>query len=275
MVDQEKADRFGRELGFGGYGGEFTVGAERLVMTCDGVGTKLHIAEHFGIYDTIGIDLVAMCANDLICCGATPLTFMDYYAVEELDIVKSHKILSGIRNGCDMSGSKLVGGETAQLSPMFANPSWFDLAGFMVGHIRGSFDSSAIEIGDYIVGIPSSGLHSNGFTDIRNGYSELGEWMLKPTRIYVSEILSNMSKIKRCAHITGGGITGNLPRILSGYNYELEVELSEYWLGISDVLGYESDEMMGKFNCGYGMIMVVSDPSLLDIAGLEVIGGII
>jgi phosphoribosylformylglycinamidine cyclo-ligase len=263
MVDQAKADQFGKELGFGGYGGEFTVGDHKMVMTCDGVGTKLHIAEQLQCYDTIGIDLVAMCANDLVCCGATPLTFMDYYATGELDLDKSHSILDGIRVGCKIAGCELTGGETAQLQPMFVEDQWFDLAGFMVGEVLGEWDPAPIKTGDYLVGLPSSGFHSNGFTDVRKHYDDVAEWMLTPTTIYAKEVLSNMSIIKSCAHITGGGIHGNIPRALNGHDYLLTFNLSEFWVHVSSVMNKTTDEMLNKFNCGCGMVLVMSDPSKL------------
>jgi len=272
MVDQAKADAFGKELGFGGYGGEFMVGDHKMVMTTDGVGTKLLIAEEFKKYDTVGIDLVAMCANDLICCGATPLTFMDYYATGDLDLDKSRLILEGIKFGCRQAGCELTGGETAQLKPMFLHDNWFDLAGFMVGEIRGEFDPEPIKSGDLLVGLPSSGFHSNGFTDIRAGYYRMKEWMLTPTRIYVDEVLSNQTLIKSCAHITGGGLTGNIPRALGNNKYQLSYEFTPFWKRASEVLELSHSQMKGKFNCGYGMVLVVSDFKMLDIPEAEVIG---
>ena len=263
MVDQAKADAFGKELGFTGYGGEFMVGDHKMVMTTDGVGTKLHIAEHFGIYDTVGIDLVAMCANDLICCGATPLTFMDYYATGDLDLDKSRSILKGIKDGCELAGCKLTGGETAQLKPMFLKDDWFDLAGFMVGEVRGSFDPEPIQSGDYLVGLHSSGLHSNGFTTIRKAYRDVYEWMLEPTVIYAQDVLEIMHHIKSCAHITGGGLTGNIPRALGRKSYSLDFKFLPFWDNVSEIVRMDRGEMLANFNCGYGMVLVVSEPDKL------------
>ncbi len=275
MVDQAMADAFGKELGFGGYGGEFMVGKHKMVMTTDGVGTKLLIAEHFKKYDTVGIDLVMMCANDLICCGATPLTFMDYYATGELNLEKSRAILRGIKDGCDMAHCELTGGETAQLKPMFVKDEWFDLAGFMVGEIKTEFDQRRIRGGDYLVGIPSSGFHSNGFTDIRLRYSRMYKWMLTPTRCYVDEVLANQSLIKACAHITGGGIMGNIPRMLGKHCFDLSFEFDQFWDQASEVLQLQPEMMLNVFNCGYGMVMVVSNPEMLNIVDAEVIGRVI
>jgi phosphoribosylaminoimidazole synthetase len=276
MVDQAKADAFGKELGFGGYGGCFSVGAHDMVMTTDGVGTKLLIAEELGIFDTVGIDLVAMCANDLLCCGATPQYFMDYYATGDLQLDKSRAILSGVLKGCELAGCKLTGGETAQLNPMFLHNHWFDLAGFMVGEVLDYFDPEPVLTGDYLVGIPSSGFHSNGFTDIRIFYGEYEEWMLEPTRIYVDEVINNMSVIKACAHITGGGIFGNVDRVVdSDYitgDYVINFEFDKFWSDASTVMGYTRLEMLNKFNCGYGMVLVVSDPTKLDLPDGVVIG---
>ena len=240
------------------------VGDHKMVMTIDGVGTKLHIAEHFGIYDTVGIDLVAMCANDLICCGATPLTFMDYYATGELDLDKSRSILGGILEGCKLADCVLTGGETAQLKPMFLQNNWFDLAGFMVGEVRGSFDPEPIQSGDYLVGLRSSGLHSNGFTTIRKAYREVYEWMLEPTVIYVPDVLNIMHHIKSCAHITGGGLTGNIPRALGdNKQYSLDFKFLPFWDNVSEIVRMNKVEMLSNFNCGYGMVLVVSDPNEL------------
>lgn len=264
MVDQAKADAFGKELGFGGYGGEFMVGDHKMVMTTDGVGTKLHVAEVLGKFDTVGIDLVAMCANDLVCCGATPLTFMDYYATGSLDLDKSREILKGIKEGCETARCVLTGGETAQLKPMFVKDEWFDLAGFMVGEVRGAFEDDPIRKGDYLIGLHSSGFHSNGFTDIRSRYRSVYEWMLEPTVIYVSDVLANMHYIKSCAHITGGGLSGNIPRALNGNNYTLDFKFTEFWDHATEVMGYSAPEMLSKFNCGYGMVLVVSDPAKMD-----------
>ena len=268
MVDQALADQFGEELGFGGYGGVFNVGDHELVMTCDGVGTKLHIANYLNKLDTIGIDLVAMCANDLICMGATPIGFMDYYACDKLELERSHEIIKGVLEGCRQAGCELMGGETAQLSNLFRTDDQFDLAGFMVGEKRGVFDESPIQAGDVLVGLHSSGMHSNGFTTIRDFYMpiEWREWMLAPTEIYVNSILHNMHDIKSCAHITGGGLAGNIPRAIpasSNLTFKLDIEIDPFWEVLGKSCNIGRGEMMTIFNCGYGMVLVM-EPSKLE-----------
>ena len=210
MVDQLKADEFAKYLGFSEFAARLPRGNKDIYITCDGVGTKLYVANWYKKWDTIGIDLVAMCANDLLACGATPSAFMDYYAVDTLNLDKSKEIIKGIKKGCELAGCELVGGETAQLEGVFGSPQGFDLCGFAIGevHHRTRIHSKlqTPKAGDYLVGIPSSGLHSNGFTQIKNTLGR-AEWMLEPTRIYTKEILNNISRIKRCAHITGGGLS--------------------------------------------------------------------
>jgi len=275
MVNQVLADEFANYLGFSGYGGEVRMSGRTLVMTTDGVGTKLLVAEHFGKFDTIGIDLVAMCANDLLCCGAEPFAFMDYYATGDLNLDKSKEILSGINKGCEIAGCALMGGETAQINPMFKRKHWFDLAGFMLGIQKKAPTPHYINTGDYLVGIPSSGVHSNGFTNLRLGTIEWDlDWMI-PTRIYTKEILSNLNYIKSCAHITGGGVHGNLPRVLAGHKYDIDLTLSPWWKEIKNYLGMTLDEMESTFNCGWGMIIVTSHPNKLKIEDAKVIGRIL
>jgi phosphoribosylformylglycinamidine cyclo-ligase len=275
MVNQALANEFAEHLGFSGYGGEVRVAGRTLVMTTDGVGTKLLVAEHFGKYDTIGIDLVAMCANDLLCCGAKPLAFMDYYATGDLDLNKSKEILVGINKGCEIAGCTLTGGETAQLNPMFKKKHWFDLAGFMIGVQKKPPTPHYINTGDYLVGIPSSGVHSNGFTDLRMGTSSWDmDWMI-PTRIYTKEILNNINYIKACAHITGGGVHGNLPRVLGGKKYDVDLTLGPWWKELRGILGMTLDEFEAIFNCGWGMIVVTANPNKLNIEDAKVIGRIL
>lgn len=276
MVDQAKANELAEYLGLSGYGAVINVGSVRdIVLTTDGVGTKLLVAEHFNKFDTVGIDLVAMCANDILCTGAKPHSFLDYYATGSLDLDKSKEILKGILKGCEIAGCKLVGGETAQLNPMFFKPSWFDLAGFMMGVMQQRLPSAYLTPGDYIVGIPSSGVHSNGFTSIRNNIDVWTEDLLTPTRIYTEEILNNLTYIKACAHITGGGIHGNLPRVLNGFKYNINLTLNPYWKDLQQKLGMHPEEMENTFNCGWGMLLVVSKPEFLDIKDARVIGKLI
>ena len=273
-VDQEIADDFAKSLGFYDYGARVAVKNRNIVLTCDGVGTKLHLAEHFKKFDTIGIDLVAMCVNDLLCCGASPTAFMDYYATGTLNFDNSMEIIKGIKQGCEIAGCELVGGETALLNPMFDTKERFDLAGFAVGEVVKPMKETP-GLGDYVIGIPSSGLHSNGFTQIREGFGEFEEWMLTPTRIYTKEIIDNIDYIKRCAHVTGGGVVRNLKRVLGGRNYHLfDRKLEGIWETISKTLKMEKKEMLNIFNCGWGML-IISDIVELNIEGAEYIGNVV
>ena len=276
MVDQAKANELAEYLGLSGYGAVINVGSYRdIVLSTDGVGTKLLIAEYFNKFDTVGIDLVAMCANDILCVGARPHSFLDYYATGSLNMAKSKDILGGIIKGCELAGCKLVGGETAQLDPMFFKKSWFDLAGFIMGVVVQRLPSPFIAVGDYVVGIPSSGVHSNGFTTIRMNVKEWTEDLLTPTRIYTNEIMNNLTHIKACAHITGGGIHGNLPRVLNGFNYSIDLTLDPYWKNLKKLVGMSTEQMENTFNCGWGMLLVVSDPAMLDIPDAKVLGRIV
>ena len=273
MVDQAKANELAEYLGISGYGAVVNVdSASEIVLSTDGVGTKLLIAEHFNKFDTVGIDLVAMCANDILCLGARPHSFLDYYATGNLDLDKSKEILAGVLKGCELAGCKLVGGETAQLNPMFFKNSWFDLAGFIMGVVEQKLPSSPVMKGDYIVGIPSSGVHSNGFTTIRKKLDTWTEDLLTPTRIYTDEILNNLKYIKACAHITGGGIHGNLPRVLNGLDYAINLTLDSYWEDLKHKLDLTSEDMENTFNCGWGMLLICNRPEFLDIKGARVLG---
>jgi len=276
MVDQLKADEFAKYLGFSEFAARLPRGNKDIYITCDGVGTKLYVANWYKKWDTIGIDLVAMCANDLLACGATPSAFMDYYAVDTLNLDKSKEIIKGIKKGCELAGCELVGGETAQLEGVFGSPQGFDLCGFAIGevHQRTRIHSKlqTPKAGDYLVGIPSSGLHSNGFTQIKNTLGR-AEWMLEPTRIYTKEIISNLARIKRCAHITGGGIVRNLKRILNGRTYHL---FNRPFEGIWEIVSskFDRDEMLNTFNCGWGMILI-TDTLDLNLEDAEHIGNVI
>lgn len=272
MVDQAKANALSEHLGLSGYGAITQVGNRSIVLSTDGVGTKLLVAEALGKFDTVGIDLVAMCVNDILCVGARPISFLDYYATGNLDLDKSKEILSGVLKGCELAGCKLVGGETAQLNPMFLNPDWFDLAGFVMGVVERELPSNFVFDNEYIIGIPSSGLHSNGFTTIREAYDTYPDEFLTPTRIYVDEILNNITHISACAHITGGGIHGNLPRVLRGRDYDVTIELDPFWQGIQSKTGLSQLEMENTFNCGWGMLVVCTDPSKLNIPDMKVLG---
>ncbi|MDH3909328.1 MAG: phosphoribosylformylglycinamidine cyclo-ligase [Gammaproteobacteria bacterium] len=265
--------------GIGGFGGLFALPPGRyrepvLVSGTDGVGTKLKLAQQLGIHDTIGIDLVAMCVNDVLVQGAEPLFFLDYFACGKLDVEVAADVVKGIATGCSQAGAALIGGETAEMPDMYADGD-YDLAGFCVGAVEREaiIDGSAIGAGDALIGIASSGPHSNGYSLIRKVLELAGdstidgvrasERLLAPTRIYVKPVLGLMSDvtIKGLAHITGGGITENLPRILDdSLHAEIDTRSWEQcavfdWL--AEAGNITADEMRRTFNCGVGMIVVV------------------
>ncbi len=266
--------------GLGGFGGLFALPPDRfsepvLVSGTDGVGTKIKLAQHLNRHDTIGIDLVAMCVNDVLVQGAEPLFFLDYFACGKLDNDVAADVIAGIAEGCLQAGAALIGGETAEMPDMYAVGE-YDLAGFTVGAVERSelIDGSTIEAGDAIVGIASSGAHSNGYSLIRRVLDRapdveidgmpVAERLLAPTRIYVKPILALLQTvdIRGLAHITGGGITENIPRLLPGA-LDAEIDLSSWQQGpVFDWLGehgnIEPDEMRRTFNCGVGMVVVVA-----------------
>ncbi len=265
----------------GGFGGLFELPVDRyrqpvMVSGADGVGTKLRLAIELGIHDTIGIDLVAMCVNDIIVCGAEPLWFLDYYATGKLDVSQARDVISGIAEGCVQSGAALLGGETAEMPGIYAGDD-YDLAGFAVGVVEKSeiIDGSAVAAGDLIVGVASSGPHSNGYSLIRKlieghdlnspmGESTLGKTLLAPTRIYARSLAQVMAShsVHAVAHITGGGLTENIPRVLPDDTVAL-IDRGSWtlppvfsWL---QTAGSISDaEMLKTFNCGIGMAIVVA-----------------
>jgi len=266
--------------GLGGFGGLFAIPPDRyqepvLVSGTDGVGTKLKLAQRAQCHDTIGIDLVAMCVNDVLVQGAEPLFFLDYFACGRLDTEIAAAVVSGIADGCQQAGAALIGGETAEMPDMYADGE-YDLAGFCVGAVEKSrlIDGSTIGTGDAIIGLASSGPHSNGYSLVRkilevaenhdvNG-SQAESLLIKPTRIYVRPVLQLMSTVavKGLAHITGGGITENIPRILSA-DMHAEIDVNSWrqqpifdWLQASGRI--DTDEMRRTFNCGVGLIAVVS-----------------
>ncbi|MDH5308853.1 MAG: phosphoribosylformylglycinamidine cyclo-ligase [Gammaproteobacteria bacterium] len=266
--------------GLGGFGGLFEVPIDRfrepvLVSGTDGVGTKLLLAQRLGKHDTIGIDLVAMCANDVLAQGAEPLYFLDYFACGKLDVDVAATVIGGIAAGCRQAGAALIGGETAEMPDMYPAGE-YDLAGFCVGIAEKSrlVDGSGIAAGDRLIGIASSGPHSNGYSLIRK-IIEVSEnpnidgvpaeqILLAPTRIYVSSILELMKvvTVKGIAHITGGGITENLPRILHG-ELHAEIRINSWrqgaafdWLAVTGRV--TAAEMRRTFNCGVGMILAVA-----------------
>jgi phosphoribosylformylglycinamidine cyclo-ligase len=267
--------------GIGGFGGLFAIPPGRyrepvLVSGTDGVGTKLMLAQNLGVHDTIGIDLVAMCVNDVLVQGAEPLFFLDYFACGKLDNDVASDVIAGIAEGCLQAGAALIGGETAEMPDMYA-PGEYDLAGFTVGAVERSqmIDGSAISNGDVVIGMASSGPHSNGYSLIRkvldradNAQIEgvsAAERLLAPTRIYVKPVLALMAEvsIKGLAHITGGGITENIPRVLPE-DLDAEIDTSSWQQGaVFDFLqeqgNIDTAEMRRTFNCGVGMVVVVND----------------
>jgi phosphoribosylformylglycinamidine cyclo-ligase len=265
--------------GIGGFGGLFALPPGKyhepvLVSGTDGVGTKLMLAQHLGVHNTIGIDLVAMCVNDVLVQGAEPLFFLDYFACGQLDNDVASDVIAGIAEGCLQAGAALIGGETAEMPDMYA-PGEYDLAGFTVGAVERSnmIDGSTIEAGDAIVALASSGPHSNGYSLIRKVLERAGdstidnipatERLLAPTRIYVKPILALMQEVavKGLAHITGGGITENIPRVLPA-NLDAQIDTATWSQGpVFDFLqehgNIEVAEMRRTFNCGVGMVVVV------------------
>ena len=268
----------------GSFGGAFDLkkaGFEDpiLISATDGVGTKLKVAIETGITNTVGIDLVAMCVNDLICEGAKPLFFLDYYATSKLKVSKSIKIIDGIIEGCKEAGCALLGGETAEMPDLY-NENDFDLAGFAVGALeRGNALPNKIDETDLLVGLPSSGFHSNGYSLIRkviknenlnfespnpiNKNTTIKNELLIPTKIYHRMLAPLISKkiISGLSHITGGGITENLPRILPKKLYfEIDLtkwELPKFMSWIIKKTDMTEQEALQTFNCGIGMICVV------------------
>jgi phosphoribosylformylglycinamidine cyclo-ligase len=265
--------------GLGGFGGMFAIPPDRyrepvLVSGTDGVGTKLMLAQHLNCHDTIGIDLVAMCVNDVLVQGAEPLFFLDYFACGKLDTDVATAVISGIAEGCLQAGAALIGGETAEMPDMYSDGD-YDLAGFTVGAVEREnlIDGSTITSGDAIIGIASSGPHSNGYSLIRKVLerspdakiegSPASDSLMIPTRIYVKPVLSLLESItvRGLAHITGGGITENIPRVLQG-NIDAEIDTSSWsrgavfdWLATTGNI--ETSEMRRTFNCGVGMVVIV------------------
>ena len=270
--------------GLGGFGAMFDLKAAGfddpiLVSATDGVGTKLRIAIDTGHVGTMGIDLVAMCVNDLICQGATPLFFLDYFATGKLDVESAARVIEGIAEGCRQADCALIGGETAEMPGLYGGDD-FDLAGFAVGAMeRGAGLPRDVAGGDVLIGLPSSGLHSNGYALVRKiveqsglgwndpcpfGIGVLSAHLLEPTRIYVRPAVAALAtgRLKALAHITGGGLTENLPRALPA-GLGAEIDLGNWqrppvfdWL-ITQA-GLDQAEALKTFNCGIGMIAIAA-----------------
>lgn len=268
--------------GLGGFGAlcEIPEGYKQpvLVSGTDGVGTKLRLAMELGIHDTIGIDLVAMCVNDLVVAGAEPLFFLDYYATGELNVDTAADVVTGIGAGCELAGCALVGGETAEMPGMYEGED-YDLAGFCVGVVEKAniIDGSKVEQGDVLLGIASSGPHSNGYSLIRKILERsgqpldaqmcdttLGKALLTPTTIYVKALLELFSKVdvKALSHITGGGLLENIPRVLpADCSAEIDTrswDWPETFTWLQSEGNVETTEMYRTFNCGVGMVVCVS-----------------
>jgi phosphoribosylformylglycinamidine cyclo-ligase len=262
--------------GLGGFGSLFELPPRFrnpvLVAGTDGVGTKLKLAQALNRHDTIGIDLVAMCVNDIVVQGAEPLFFLDYFACGALDVEVAAAVVEGIGKGCELAGCALVGGETAEMPGMYAAGE-YDLAGFCVGAVEKDeiLDGSRVRPGDALIGLASSGPHSNGYSLIRkiveraeaDLHTSLGEQLLAPTRIYVKPLLALLKEfpVHAFAHITGGGITENLPRVLpEGVSARIDPRnwtRPPVFRWLQEQGGVEAEEMLRTFNCGVGMIVCV------------------
>ncbi len=280
----KRTNRPGTVAGLGGFGALFDLkGAGYadpvLVAATDGVGTKLRIAIDTGNVDTIGIDLVAMCVNDLVCQGAEPLFFLDYFATGKLEVDQAQRIIEGIAEGCVQSGCALIGGETAEMPGMYHKGD-FDLAGFAVGAMeRGTDLPKGVAEGDVLLGLGSNGVHSNGYSFVRKvvelsglgwdaaspfGGGTLGAALLAPTRLYVKQALAAIRAggVHGLAHITGGGLTENPPRVIPD-GLACEIDLSAWTLPpvfrwLATVAGMSEPELLKTFNCGIGMMLVVA-----------------
>ncbi|HAT51838.1 MAG TPA: phosphoribosylformylglycinamidine cyclo-ligase, partial [Betaproteobacteria bacterium] len=275
-----KTKRDGLVGGIGGFGALFEIPKHFkqpiLVTGTDGVGTKLRLALEIERHNTIGIDLVAMSVNDILVQGAEPLFFLDYFSCGKLDVERATEVVSGIAKGCELSGCALIGGETAEMPGMYAGEE-YDLAGFAVGAVEKTkiITGEHISTGDALLGLGSSGAHSNGYSLIRKILTKsnakldqkladrtLGDLLIEPTRIYVGSILNALKteQIKGLAHITGGGIIENIPRILPEH-LAAEVDLKSWprselfqWLQANG--NVDDEEMLRVFNCGIGMVVV-------------------
>lgn len=267
----------------GGFGGLFALDTQAyqqpiLVSATDGVGTKLRLALETNQHQAIGIDLVAMCVNDVVTCGAKPLFFLDYFATGKLDVSLATTVIEGIAKGCQQAGAALIGGETAEMPGMYQGND-YDLAGFCVGVVEKNriLDGNQITVGDAILGLPSTGVHANGFSLIRHliqnhnidlnttiDQQSLATLLLEPTQIYVKPVLdlAENNLIKGCAHITGGGLTENIPRILPN-NCQAQIDGNSWqqpklFQWIQETGGITNQEMWRTFNCGIGMAIILS-----------------
>ena len=291
--------RAGANADLGGFGGFFDLKAAGfedplLVAANDGVGTKLKLAIDSGHHDGVGIDLVAMCVNDLVCQGAEPLFFLDYFATGKLELDQATRIIEGIAAGCEASGCALIGGETAEMPGMYHDGD-FDLAGFAVGAMeRGADLPAGVVAGDVLLGLASDGVHSNGYSLVRrivelSGLSwddkapfadaPLGEALLAPTRLYVKQALTAVRAggVHALAHITGGGLTENLPRVLpEGLGAEIDLnawDLPPVFRWLAETGGMAEAELLKTFNAGVGMVLAVEADQAAALTALLVEAG--
>ncbi len=294
----KSTQREGSVGSIGGFGGLFELPLHRyrnplMVSGTDGVGTKLKLAIELGILDGIGIDLVAMCANDIAVLGAEALFFLDYYATGQLEVEQAEQVIKGIAAGCQQAGCALIGGETAEM-PGIYQPGDFDLAGFCVGIVEKDnvIDGSRVTAGNRLIALPSSGVHSNGFSLVRKiievsgaslsqdcGGQSLADALIAPTRIYVKNLLalSSTCQVNAIAHITGGGLSENIPRVLP-QNLSARIDLSSWqpapvfgWL--QQAGNVEQREMLRTFNCGAGMVLAIdADQEQACLAKLDALG---
>ena len=296
----KRTSRPGVTGGLGGFGALFDLKAAGyndpvLVAATDGVGTKLRIAIDTGHVGSVGIDLVAMCVNDLVCQGAEPLFFLDYFATGKLDTDSAAQVIEGIAAGCEGSGCALIGGETAEMPGMYP-PGDFDLAGFAVGAMeRGQALPKEVSEGDVLLGLASDGIHSNGYSLVRRlveqsgltwdspspfgGGGALGEVLLTPTRLYVRSVMSAIRNggVHALAHITGGGLTENLPRVLpEGLGADIDLTawaLPDVFSWMAATGGIAETEMLKTFNCGIGMVVVAAPDQVENLTDILSAGG--
>lgn len=287
-------NRSGTMGGLGGFGALFDTKAAGfkdpvLVSSTDGVGTKIRVAIDANAHDTVGIDLVAMCVNDILVQGAEPLFFLDYFASSKLNVDVAAQVIKGIAEGCKQAGCALIGGETAEMPSMYAEGD-YDLAGFSVGAVERDkvIDGSKIKAGDIVLGVASSGTHSNGYSLVRKivkdqglSYSDpcpfasnqtLGEVLITPTKIYIQSILpivKSGDSILGMAHITGGGLLENIPRILpDGLGVELDARtwpLLPVFKWMKSAAKLDEEDMALTFNCGLGLVVVVKQDNVASV----------
>jgi len=286
-VDIERGDEFVERIkkrvqstyndrvmsGVGGFAALYKMGADRLLAAgTDGVGTKVKIAQMLNKHDTIGIDLVAMCVNDVICTGAKPMFFLDYLATGKLELHVAEEIITGVVDGCKQSEAALIGGETAEMPGLYGAGE-YDLAGFCVGEVetKALVDGTKLKDGDTLIALPSSGIHSNGYSLVRklikDSETELLKTALTPTRIYWNVVKEVLPFVNGMAHITGGGL-GNIPRINMGFDFKLD-----YLPGLDEApsifgemvkrSGMEGKELYETFNMGIGFVFATSQPDAL------------